>query len=87
MLDPLPAFILTMTFVTIIGLKYKIIPFFTLVGGAILFGILTGMDLDILFLAIMEGLGRLFGAFGIIILSGTIIASLIVKQNQIELIV
>jgi len=87
MLDPLLAFVLTIAFITIFSLKFRIIPFFTLIGGALVFGILTGMGPDAMILAIIDGLGRMFGIFGIIILSGSVIARLLVKQDLIEVIV
>ncbi|HUU76369.1 MAG TPA: GntP family permease [Methanoregulaceae archaeon] len=86
-MDPLLAFVITLALITVLGLKYRIAPFFTLIGGALLFGILTGLDPDTIILAITAGLGRIFGIFGIVILSGAVIARLLAKQNQIEIIV
>lgn len=87
MLDPLLAFIFVMAFITFLGLKYRIVPIFTLVGGALVFGLLTGMDPDTIILTIVDGLGRTFGLFGIIILSGSVIARLLAKQDLISVLV
>jgi GntP family gluconate:H+ symporter len=87
MLDPFLAFVITIALITILGLKYRIVPIFTLIGGALAFGILTGMDPDTIILTIIDGLGRMFGLFGIIILSGAVIARLLEKQDLIKVLV
>lgn len=87
MLDPLLAFVVCLALITVISLKYRIIPFFTLIGGALAFGLLAGMDPDTIINAVIDGLGRTFGIFGIIILSGSVIARMLVKEDLIGIIV
>ena len=36
-MDPLLAFVITLALITIVSLWYRISPFFTLIGGAVLF--------------------------------------------------
>lgn len=86
-MDPLVAFAITLALITVFSLWYRISPFFTLIGGAILFGLLAGMTPDATMLGIVEGVGRVFSAFGIIILCGAIIAKLMEEQKQTEEIV
>jgi GntP family gluconate:H+ symporter len=86
-MDPLIAFVITLALITIVSLRYRISPFFTLIGGAILFGLLAGMTLDATMLGIIAGVGKVFSAFGIIILCGAVIAKLLQEQHQIEEIV
>lgn len=86
-MDPLPAFAITLVLISVIGIWHRIPPFFTLVGGAIFFGILTRIPPDQLIQAITTGLGRVFGLFAIVILSGAIIAKVLEEQGQIEQIV
>ena len=86
-MDPLIAFAITLALITIVSLWYRISPFFTLIGGAILFGLLAGMTPDATMLGIIAGVGRVFSAFGIIILCGAVIARLLQEQHQIEEIV
>jgi GntP family gluconate:H+ symporter len=86
-MDPLIAFAITLALITIVSLWYRISPFFTLIGGAILFGLLAGMTPDATMLGIIAGVGRIFSAFGIIILCGAVIARLLQEQHQIEEIV
>jgi len=86
-MDPLVAFAVTLTLITVFSLRYRISPFFTLIGGAILFGLLTGMTPDTTMLGIVTGVGTVFSAFGIIILCGAIIAKLMEEQKQTEEIV
>ena len=69
------------------SLRFRISPFFTLIGGAILFGVLSGMTLDATFMGIVSGVGKVFSAFGIIILCGAVIAKILQEQHQIEEIV
>ena len=71
----------------LVSLWYRISPFFTLIGGAVLFGLLAGMTPDATMLGIIAGVGKVFSAFGIIILCGAVIAKLLQEQHQIEEIV
>jgi len=86
-MDLLLAFVITLALITLVSLRYRISPFFTLIGGAILFGLLSGMTLDATILGIVTGVGKVFSAFGIIILCGAVIAKLLQEQHQIEEIV
>jgi GntP family gluconate:H+ symporter len=86
-MDPLVAFVITLALITIVSLRYRISPFFTLIGGAVLFGLLAGMTSDATMLGIIAGVGKVFSAFGIIILCGAVIAKLLQEQHQIEEIV
>ncbi|MDD4136698.1 MAG: GntP family permease [Methanoregula sp.] len=83
-MDPLPAFAITLVLITLVSLRYRISPFFTLIGGAVLFGLLAGMMLDATMLGIVAGVGKVFSAFGIIILCGSVIATLLQEQHQTE---
>lgn len=86
-MDPLPAFVITLALITLVSLWYRTSPFFTLIGGAVLFGLLAGMTADATMLGIIAGIGKVFSAFGIIILCGAVIAKLLQEQHQIEEIV
>jgi GntP family gluconate:H+ symporter len=86
-MDLLVAFALTLVLITAVSLKYRISPFFTLIGGAVLFGLLSGMTLDAALAGIVTGIGEVFGAFGIIILCGAVIAKLLQEENRTEEIV
>lgn len=86
-MDPLIAFAITLALITMVSLRYRISPFFTLTGGAILFGLLTGMTPDATMLGIVTGVGKVFSAFGIIILCGAVIAKLMEEQKQTDEIV
>src|SRR5512145_3360483 len=86
-MDPLPAFVITLALITAVSLWYRISPFFTLIGGAVLFGLLAGMTPDATMLGIIAGAGKVFSAFGIIILSGAVIAKLLHEPHQTEEIV
>jgi len=83
-MDPLIAFVITLALITIVSLRYRISPFFILIGGAVLFGLLAGMTPDATMLGIIAGVGKVFSAFGIIILCGAVIAKLLQEQHQIE---
>lgn len=83
-MDPLFAFAIVLALITSISLWYRISPFFTLIGGAILFGFLSGMTLDATMQGIITGIGKVFSAFGIIILCGAVIAKLLQEQDLIE---
>jgi GntP family gluconate:H+ symporter len=86
-MDLLVAFVITLALITLISVRYRISPFFTLIGGSVLFGLLAGLTLDATLGGIAAGLGNVFSAFGIIILCGAVIARLLQEQHQIEEIV
>jgi len=86
-MDPIVAFAITLALITAMSLRFRISPFFTLIGGAVLFGLLAGMTLDAILLGIVTGVGKIFSAFGIIILCGAVIAKLLQEQHQTEEIV
>jgi GntP family gluconate:H+ symporter len=86
-MDPLPTFAITLAVISIIGIWHRISPFFTLVGGALFYGILTGIPPDQLIQTITGGLARVFGLFAIVILSGAIIAKVLEEQGQVAQIV
>jgi len=86
-MDPIFAFVITLFLITLVSLRYRISPFITLIGGAVLFGLLAGMTLDATMLGIIAGVGKVFSAFGIIILCGAVIAKLLQEQHHIEEIV
>ncbi len=83
-MDPLIAFVITLALITAVSVWLRISPFFTLIGGAVLFGLLTGMTPDATVMGIIAGVGRVFAAFGIIILCGAVIAKLLQAQHQTE---
>jgi GntP family gluconate:H+ symporter len=86
-MDPLIVFAISLALITLVSIRYRISPFFTLIGGSVLFGLLTGSTLDTTLLGIVAGIGKVFSAFGIIILCGAVIAKLLQEQHQIEEIV
>ena len=83
MIEPLPAFALTLLVISFIGFRFRISPFFTLVGGALFYGFLTGIPPDRLIAVITAGLGKVFGLFAIVILSGAVIAKMLEEQGQV----
>ncbi|PWR71173.1 GntP family permease [Methanospirillum stamsii] len=83
-MDPLPAFFIVIICITIFSTWFRISPFFILIGGAMLFGLLVGMTWDMVMMGIIDGVGKVFSAFGIIILCGAVITKLLQEQNQIE---
>jgi GntP family gluconate:H+ symporter len=86
-MDTLIAFAITLALITVISIRFRISAFFTLIGGSILFGLLAGLTLDATLLGVVAGIGKVFSAFGIIILCGAVIARLLQEQHQIEEIV
>ena len=86
LLEALPAFLLTLCLVTVAGLRFRISPFFILIGGAVVYGVLTGMSPGQLITDITTGLGQVFAAFAIIILSGSVIARLMQEQDHVTVI-
>ncbi|MDD1715988.1 MAG: GntP family permease [Methanolinea sp.] len=85
--DALLLFLITLVLITCVSLLLRAPPFFTLIGAAVFYGLLSGMNLDSVFQAIIGGLGRVFGIFAIIILCGAVIARTLQEQGLIEALV
>lgn len=86
-MDLLLAFAITLIAISAVAIRFRISPFFTLVGGAIFYGILAGLPPDRLISAVIGGLGKIFGLFAIVILSGAVIAKILEEQGQVAEIV
>ena len=86
-METLIAFAITLVLISVISIRFRISPFFTLIGGSILFGLLAGLTLDATLQGVIAGIGKIFSAFGIIILCGAVIARLLQEQHQTEEIV
>lgn len=66
--------LLVLVLISILSHRRQISPFFALVGGALVFGLLSGLGIDRTLSGIVDGLGHVFSAFGLIILCGAVIA-------------
>lgn len=77
-------FVLVLVLVSVASHRYRVPPFFALVGGALLFGLLAGLGIDRTVEEIVAGVGRVFSAFGIIILSGAVIGKVLEAGGGIE---
>lgn len=77
-------FVFVLLLVSLASHRWRVPPFFALVGGALLFGLLAGIGLEATAEEIVEGVGRVFSAFGIIILSGSVIARVLDAEGWID---
>lgn len=84
MLHGLLIFLLALFFITVMSIRVRAPPFFTLLFGALFFGLLSGMSPDQVILAAINGLGKVFAIFAVIILCGAVIAKTLDAQGLIE---
>ena len=61
--------------------KYDIHPFLALFVGAILYGLLSGMPVDLILKSITEGFGGVLGSIGLLILLGVIMGTFLEKTG------
>ena len=80
-------FLVVIISISVIGFKFRLPPFFTLVGGAIAFGLLYGTDPDTVFQQVAMGSASVFNSLGIPILAGSVIAKYLSEQGLIKQIV
>lgn len=80
-------FLLVMVAISVIGFRFRLPPFFTLVGGAIAFGLLIGTSPDTVFQQVAMGCASIFNSLGIPILAGSVIAKYLAEQGLIQQIV
>ncbi len=83
-MDPFPAFLATVIFVSLI--IPRIGPFLSLVISSILFGLLVGMNQELLG-DISTGLSRIFSSLAIVVLSGALLAEYLRSTESLDRIV
>jgi GntP family gluconate:H+ symporter len=81
------AFVVVLALVSFVSHRYRVSPFFALIGGALLFGLLSGLGIDRTVEGIVSGVGRVFSSFGIIIFSGVVIAKVLEAEGGVDAIV
>jgi len=80
-------FLITILLITAVAIRYRSPPFLTLIGGALFFGILSGMSLEAVIHESILGMGRIFAILGVVILSGAVMAKIMQEQHHVEQIV
>ncbi|WP_292370463.1 GntP family permease [Methanoregula sp. UBA64] len=83
-MDTFLVFFATLLFIFILGYTRKLPLFVTLLLGGLFFGLLAGAGPDATLQWLASGLGTMFGAFAIAILSGIVIVRLLSDQGLIE---
>lgn len=68
-------FVISIVFIVVASTRFKIHPFLSLILGALLFGLCTGMSPQSILDAITAGFGGTIGSIGIIIVAGIIIGA------------
>ncbi len=86
-MSTLLVFFVVIILISVIGIKFKVPPFMTLVGGAIIFGFGVGGDPNSVFEQVAMGCASVFNSLGIPILAGSVIAKYLVDQGYIQQIV
>lgn len=67
--------LLSVVFIVLLTAKYNVHPFLALLGAAIFFGLLSGMDLSMIVQSINDGFGITLGKIGVVIVLGVIIGA------------
>lgn len=80
-------FVIVIVAISVIGFRFRLPPFFTLVGGAIAFGLMVGSSPDMVFQQVAMGAASMFNSLGIPILAGSVIAKYLAEQGLIQQIV
>lgn len=80
-------FAVCLILITIASVRYRLPPFLTLVGAAVLFGVLSGVSAGETVSALTAGAGRIFAILGIVIFAGVTIAQVLRESGRIERIV
>lgn len=75
------ALLLALLFIVISAQRFKLHPFLGLLGGAMIYGFLSGMDLSQLVGCINEGFGKIMGGIGLIILFGVMIGTFLERSG------
>lgn len=83
----LVAFAIALVLISLLGIKFRLMPFITLIGAAFLYGILAGMDPSAIVSAVSAGTGKVFGLLGIVIFCGAVIAEVLRQGAYLSTIV
>ncbi len=83
----LAAFAVSLAFITVIGIRYRIMPFISLIAASLLYGLLAGMDPGTVVDAIARGLGSVFSLLAVVIFCGSVIAQVLRQGGYLERIV
>jgi len=75
------ALLLSLSFIVVSAQRFKLHPFLGLLGGAVIFALLSGMDLTTLVKCINEGFGGIMGGIGLIILFGVMIGTFLERSG------
>lgn len=81
------AFAIALLLVSLLGIKFRLMPFVTLIGAAFLYGLLAGMEPADIVAAVTGGTGRVFGLLGIVIFCGAVIAEVLRQGSYLSVIV
>lgn len=68
-------FVLTILFIVVTCTRFKVHPFLSLLAGAFLFGLFSGMPLNEILESVNSGFGGTIGSIGIIIVAGIIMGA------------
>ena len=63
-------------------IKFDIHPFLALFLGAIIYGLMMGMDTELIVKSISEGFGGVMGSVGLLILLGVILGTFLEKMME-----
>ncbi|HWQ67933.1 MAG TPA: hypothetical protein VN372_13830 [Methanospirillum sp.] len=83
----LAVFFVIIILISVIGFKFRVPPFMTLVGGAVAFGFAMGGVPEDVFEQVAMGCASVFNILGIPILAGSVIAKYLAEQGYIAEIV
>lgn len=83
----LAAFAISLAFITIIGIRYRIMPFISLIAASLLYGLLAGMEPETVVDAIVRGLGSVFSLLAVVIFCGSVIAQVLRQGGYLDRIV
>lgn len=75
------ALLLSLVFIIIGIVKWKVHPFFVLLVAAIGYGFITGMDIPNIIASINDGFGSIMGKIGLIIFFGVVIGTVLEKSG------
>jgi len=84
MMHTLLAFAVSLAAVTLVSVRYRIPPFLTLIGGAVLYGLLAGMDPAAILPTATSGAGKVFATLGVIIFAGSSLAALLRESRHLD---
>lgn len=77
-------FVLSMVYLLVTIIKFKMNPFFSMITASLLVGVAVGMDLPVVVSSVTGGFGNVLGSLGIVVALGALLGALLAEAGATD---